>query len=365
MKNVKLINLNSKEVSQVELNSPLFLEKPNKQAMYDQVIAENSGRRQGTHSTLTRAEVRGGGKKVIAQKHSGRAQHGSIREPEMPGGGIVFGPKPNRNYKKGVNKQVSRLAMMSAFSYRLNNDGLLLLTDGDFSKPLTKDVVALLKAAELYGKKVLIVTDLESQNLIKSSNNIVRVEAKKYNQVSVKDVLNANYVVIQQNALELLAKAVNPSELPAKEAPEAKKAKVSAPKAEPKKAPTKKAEPKKEAAKKSEKPKIHVSKLDASLEDVVSDKSKKVAKLAKQKEPIEIVGKTDDNDYVLADGKQLPREEVVREIDEEINEFFVGKESNLLVTVHPKEDIVDYVRTKPNSKDSDNLSNLAEKESKK
>ncbi|MDR2567711.1 MAG: DUF3892 domain-containing protein [Mycoplasmataceae bacterium] len=101
------------------------------------------------------------------------------------------------------------------------------------------------------------------------------------------------------------------------------------------------------------------------MEDVVSDKSKKVAKLAKQKEPIEIVGKTDDNDYVLADGKQLPREEVVREIDEEVNEFFVGKETNLLVTVHPKEDIVDYVRTKPNSKDSDNLSNLEEKESKK
>ena len=106
MEKVKLLNLKGETVKQVELNENLLVDKIAKQAMFDAVIAENAGNRQGTHSTLTKGEVRGGGKKPFAQKRTGNARQGSIRNPQWVGGGVVFGPKPGRNYTKKVNAKI-------------------------------------------------------------------------------------------------------------------------------------------------------------------------------------------------------------------------------------------------------------------
>ena len=205
-KNVKLINLKGEVIKEVNFNKDLLVSKVAKQAIFDTVIAENAAKRQGTHSTLTKGEVRGGGRKPFAQKHTGNARQGSIRNPQWVGGGIVFGPKPNRNYTKKVNAKVSHLAFKSVITEKVNNDNMYILEDASMVKPNTKTVANLLKKLEVYGKKILFVIDTKSNMFIKSSRNINKVVVKKFNQVSTIDVMNSNIVVIENKACDELGK---------------------------------------------------------------------------------------------------------------------------------------------------------------
>ena len=205
-KNVKLINLKGEVIKEVNFNKDLLVSKVAKQAIFDTVIAENAAKRQGTHSTLTKGEVRGGGRKPFAQKHTGNARQGSIRNPQCVGGGIVFGPKPNRNYTKKVNAKVSHLAFKSVITEKVNNDNMYILEDASMVKPNTKTVANLLKKLEVYGKKILFVIDTKSNMFIKSSRNIDKVVVKKFNQVSTIDVMNSNIVVIENKACDELGK---------------------------------------------------------------------------------------------------------------------------------------------------------------
>ncbi len=204
-KNVKLVNINGEIIKEVAFNKNLLVDKISKQAMFDVVVAELAAQRQGTHSTLTKGEVRGGGKKPYMQKHTGNARQGSIRNPQWVGGGIVFGPKPGRNYKKKVNNKVSRLAFKSALTEKLNNDSLILLEDVSLNKPKTKTIINLLNKLNL-DKKVLFILGSGNDNLIKSIRNINKVSAKLFNQASVKDIMNAKNIIIQNNAYEALGK---------------------------------------------------------------------------------------------------------------------------------------------------------------
>ena len=205
-KKVKLINLKGEVIKEVNFNKDLLVSKVAKQAIFDTVIAENAAKRQGTHSTLTKGEVRGGGRKPFAQKHTGNARQGSIRNPQWVGGGIVFGPKPNRNYTKKVNAKVSHLAFKSVITEKVNNDNMYILEDASMVKPNTKTVANLLKKLEVYGKKILFVIDTKSNMFIKSSRNIDKVVVKKFNQVSTIDVMNSNIVVIENKACDELGK---------------------------------------------------------------------------------------------------------------------------------------------------------------
>ena len=185
MSKLNLINIDGQSVK--EINFELPTDKVYNQAMFDQVLAENAGNRQGTHSTLTKAEVRGGGKKPLQQKHSGNARQGSIRNPHWVGGGVAFGPKPNRNYTLGTTKQVSKKAFDSALLVKMNNKTLFVIEDQKISKPSTKIATKLFKALKIDGQKNLIVTsnNKESLNVIKSFANVNKTAAKKFNQVSV------------------------------------------------------------------------------------------------------------------------------------------------------------------------------------
>ena len=208
MEKVKLLNLKGETVKQVELNENLLVDKIAKQAMFDAVIAENAGNRQGTHSTLTKGEVRGGGKKPFAQKHTGNARQGSIRNPQWVGGGVVFGPKPGRNYTKKVNAKVSKLAFKSAITLKVKDASLCLLEDAaKLTKPSTKTIVEMLEKCDFANKKVLFVLNDSTDNVTKSIRNIGKACVKAYNQVSTKDIMHANVVIIQESACEKLGKA--------------------------------------------------------------------------------------------------------------------------------------------------------------
>lgn len=208
MEKVKLLNLKGETVKQVELNENLLVDKIAKQAMFDAVIAENAGNRQGTHSTLTKGEVRGGGKKPFAQKHTGNARQGSIRNPQWVGGGVVFGPKPGRNYTKKVNAKVSKLAFKSAITLKVKDASLCLLEDAaKLTKPSTKTIVEMLEKCDFANKKVLFVLNDSTDNVTKSIRNIEKACVKSYNQVSTKDIMHANVVIIQESACEKLGKA--------------------------------------------------------------------------------------------------------------------------------------------------------------
>lgn len=200
-KKIKLFDIDGNDKGTVAFDTALFIEKPHKQSMFDCVIAENAAERQGTHSTLTKGEVRGGGKKPWKQKHTGKARTGSTRNPHWVGGGVAFGPKPNRNYLKKVNSKVFKLAFKSALSLKLSADSILALVDKvDLKKPSTKTVVSFLNKLNLNDKKVLFITnDVDNLNL--SINNIEKATSKKWNSVSVKDLMHAKVIVLQEGTL--------------------------------------------------------------------------------------------------------------------------------------------------------------------
>ena len=205
-KNVKLINLKGEVLKEVAFNKNLLVSKVAKQAIFDTVVAESAAKRQGTHSTLTKAEVRGGGRKPFMQKHTGNARQGSIRNPQWVGGGIVFGPKPTRNYKKKINDKVIHLAFKSVITEKVNANVTYLLDDAKIAKPNTKTVANLLKKLEVYGKKVLFVLNDKQESFVKSARNINKVVVKKFDQTSTTDVMNAKVLIIEAKACDGLGK---------------------------------------------------------------------------------------------------------------------------------------------------------------
>ena len=152
MPNYSVFDKTGKKVSDIALSDAIFAITPNASAMHLCVVAYLANQRQGTQSTLTRAEVRGGGKKPWRQKGSGRARQGSIRSPQWTHGGIALGPKP-REYGKTVNKKVRRLAMKSALSSKVAAEELIVLDSLEMNEIKTKEVVSVLKALETGKKK--------------------------------------------------------------------------------------------------------------------------------------------------------------------------------------------------------------------
>lgn len=193
MAKLNIIDLSNKTVGEVEIAKNIAEAKVAKQPLFDQIIAEQAGKRQGTHSTLTKAEVRGGGRKPVPQKHTGNARQGSIRNPHYVGGGVVFGPKPNRNYRHKVNKKVSQLALISALNIRVKD--IYVVDDAAVKKAKTKDFVKLLKLLKIADQRILFAFCHADKNAIKFTRNIKKAEAKLVNQVSAYDILKAKKIV--------------------------------------------------------------------------------------------------------------------------------------------------------------------------
>jgi large subunit ribosomal protein L4 len=187
---------------EVDLNPDIFGIEPNRDVMHQVVTAQLAARRAGTHSTKTRAEVRGGGRKPWRQKGLGRARQGSIRAPQWVGGGVAHGPKP-RDYSQRTPKKMKRLALRSALSDRAANGHIRVVESFDvWDEPKTKNAVALLDAMGVAGKVLLIAEDHE-RAAIKSFRNLDHVIASNLGQANTYDVLWAETVIMSQGTLAL------------------------------------------------------------------------------------------------------------------------------------------------------------------
>ena len=200
MYTVKVYNLEAKEVKTIELADEVFGITPNQQAMYDAVVMQQASLRQGTHSTKTRAEVSGGGKKPWRQKGTGRARQGSTRATQWVGGGIAFGPKP-RNYSYKLNRKVRRLALRSALSEKLAVANLVVVENVKFDAIKTKEFVKVMNAFELE-TKTLFVVDVEEDfdNAFLSMRNIPNAMMLTVDGLNTFDIVNADKIVFTEAA---------------------------------------------------------------------------------------------------------------------------------------------------------------------
>ena len=199
MPNVSVFDMNGKKVSDLALAESVFGIEPNASAMHLCVVNYLANQRQGTQSTLTRAEVSGGGKKPWRQKGTGRARQGSIRAPQWTHGGISHGPKP-REYGFSINKKVRRLAMKSAFSSKVAAEELVVLDSLKLDAIKTKEVVKVLAALET-GKKVLLVLPENDNVLYRSARNIAGAKVATVNTLNVYDILNCDTMVVLKDGI--------------------------------------------------------------------------------------------------------------------------------------------------------------------
>ena len=199
MAKLAVVNTKGKKVSDIELNDGIFAIEPNKSAMHLVVVNYLAHQRQGTQSTLTRAEVSGGGKKPWRHKGTGRARQGSTRAPQWTHGGITFGPKP-RAYGFSINKKVRRLAMKSALSSKVAANEIIVLDEFKLDAIKTKEVVKVLSALEV-GKKTLLVLPEKDDVIYRSARNIAGVKTTLVNTLNVYDILNCNSLVVLKDAV--------------------------------------------------------------------------------------------------------------------------------------------------------------------
>ena len=199
MAKLAVVDTKGKKVSDIELNDSIFAIEPNMSAMHLVVVNYLAHQRQGTQSTLTRAEVSGGGKKPWRQKGTGRARQGSTRAPQWTHGGITFGPKP-RAYGFSINKKVRRLAMKSALSSKVAADELVVLDEFKLDEIKTKEVVKVFAALET-GKKVLLVLPENNDVIYRSARNIAGAKVATVNTLNVYDILNCDTMVVLKDGI--------------------------------------------------------------------------------------------------------------------------------------------------------------------
>ena len=199
MPTVSTYDMTGKQTGTMELKAEVFGVKPNGTAMHSAVVNYLANQRQGTQSTLTRAEVSGGGKKPWRQKGTGHARQGSTRAPQWTHGGIALGPKP-RSYSYVLPKKVRRLAIKSAFSSKVLAGEMKVLDSLSLEEIKTKKMVAVLKALEA-DKKVLLVLPEKDETVIRSARNIPGVKTALVNTLNVYDVLNADAFIVVKEAV--------------------------------------------------------------------------------------------------------------------------------------------------------------------
>ena len=199
MSTVKVLNMAGAEVGTVELNDTIFGIEPNEAVVHEVVKNHLANCRQGTQSALTRAEVSGGGKKPWRQKGTGHARQGSTRAPQWTHGGIVFAPKP-RSYSYVLNKKVRRLALKSVLSAKAAEDRIIVVDSIRMDAIKTKAFKGFLDAVKCDGKAVVITPEVD-QTIVRSARNIPGVSTTTARLLNVYDIVNAKYLVIDQNAL--------------------------------------------------------------------------------------------------------------------------------------------------------------------
>lgn len=200
MPNVKVYDMTGKETGTLELSEKIFGVDVNISLLHEAVKNYLANQRQGTQSTKTRTEVRGGGKKPYRQKGTGRARQGSIRAPQWYHGGVALGPKP-RSYRYSMNKKAKRGAMKSAFSSKVLEGKFIVLEALSFEQAKTKNMVAVLKALNAT-EKSLVVLPAPDVNVVRSAKNIPGVKTLYVNTLNVYDIMKHDNFIVTKEAVQ-------------------------------------------------------------------------------------------------------------------------------------------------------------------
>lgn len=198
MATAKVYNMQGKFIEEIALDDKIFGIEPNQTVVHDVVVNQLANKRQGTQSALTKSEVAGGGKKPYRQKGTGRARQGSTRSAQWIKGGIIFAPKP-RSYRFTVNKKVKKLALLSVFSAKAQDEAVIVLDALKLDEIKTKTVANMLKALDV--KSALVVTDAKDDNVVKSTRNIAGADATFVGAINVYDMLCHEKLILTKDAL--------------------------------------------------------------------------------------------------------------------------------------------------------------------
>ena len=202
MPTIDVYNIEGKKVNDVELKEDIFGIIPNEELVHSVIVNYLANQRQGTQSTKTRAEVRGGGKKPWRQKGTGRARQGSIRAPHWVGGGIALGPKP-RSYSYKINKKERRLAIKSCLSSKVIENELTVIDKFEFNEIKTKEVAKMLNNLKLEGKTLILLPE-KNEIIQKSARNIKGVKTLSVNTINAYDLVKYKNLVVTLDTVKRL-----------------------------------------------------------------------------------------------------------------------------------------------------------------
>ncbi len=201
MASAKLYTMAGDQQGTQELSDAVFASEVKPYSIHQAIKAYLNNQRQGTNSSLTRAEVSGGGARPWRQKGTGRARAGTNRSPLWEGGGIIFGPKP-RDYTTRIPKKMRRRALKSALTMKAQEERVFVIRTQDLEKPRTKSVVELLEKMEIAGSRILFLNTGIDRNLELSCRNIPKFNYKRAATASVYDIVGADYVVLTEDGLK-------------------------------------------------------------------------------------------------------------------------------------------------------------------
>ncbi len=185
----------------VKLDDSIFGIEPNDHAIYLDAKQYMANRRQGTHDSRERSDLRGSSRKIKRQKGTGTARAGDIKNPIFRGGGRVFGPHPH-DHRFKLNKKVKRLARFSALSYKVKDEGILVVEDFKLESPKTKNYLRILESLKLDGEKTILVLNEPDKNIYLSARNIPRAKVMNADSLNTYEILNANKIIFLESSLK-------------------------------------------------------------------------------------------------------------------------------------------------------------------
>lgn len=205
-----VFNISGAEVQTVELDDFIFGIEPNMAVMHQALVRQHANARQGTASTKTRAEVRGGGKKPYRQKGTGNARQGSRRAPHYRGGAVIFGPKP-RSYEKDMPRKMRRLAVRSALSVKAQEENLVFIDSWQGIEPRTKAMLTALEALKVNGDKVLVLIPEKDDIVSRAAGNLPNVKTLLASYLNMADMFKYQKVIVPLSALEVINRILSQS----------------------------------------------------------------------------------------------------------------------------------------------------------
>ena len=205
MPNIKVYNMDGTEAGSLELSEKVFGVEYKEELVHQAIVTRLANDRQGTKSTLTRTEVRGGGRKPWRQKGTGNARQGSIRAPQWIKGGVVFAPK-SRDFSKGMNKKAKRAALVSALSRKLADGEIVVLENLSVVEGKTKEIAAMQKALNL-NKTAIIYMDKADEKVVLAARNIANLSTLPVEQLSVYEIVANEKVVLTKDAVKMIEEA--------------------------------------------------------------------------------------------------------------------------------------------------------------